>query len=379
MDEFDNFFDEPSGNGNGKTPLYHTPDGRDPKHSQMNRLTIITICVAVFMCLVVIVNVIVLSSLKSEIASEYSASIADTMKGQYYDAISDSINDSDILKDVTQIAGEQAADLLTDAVTEIVADNYIQYVAVVNCSTSSSSQHDASAGTASGFVIGNEEKIYLVTNAHVVMTPWLKNGNLADRSMHAHESITCYFEESNDETVYNLKVVAVGTYQETYTVYSGGGWYQTSEKVVVSTDATNQPDLAICEFVGTAPDFTKDGGKAGLSIEPSANVTIGDEIAIVGNPQGIGLSMSAGIVSKNDFSISNWGAGKFIMTDAAINSGNSGGPMINRYGKVVGVVESKLVAEGIENMGFGVASSSLIDFIKWANEENGLNVEYSMI
>lgn len=381
MDEFDNFFDEPSGDGHGKTPIYHTPDGKDPKRSQNNRLTVISVCVAVFMCLVVIVNVIVLSALKNEIASDYSASIADTMKEQYYNAISDSLNDSEIVKDVTNIASEKATDLLSQSVTEIVGDKYMKYVAVVNCSTSSSSQHDASSGTASGFVIGTSEKLYLVTNAHVIMTAWTKNGgqSLADRSMHEHESITCLFEESDDDNVYSLKVVAVGTYQESYTVYSGYGMWQTSEKVTVSTDVTNQPDLAICEFVGTQPDFTADGSAAGLSIATSDTVKIGDEIAIVGNPQGIGLSMSNGIVSKNDFTISSWGAGKFIMTDGAINGGNSGGPMINRYGKVVGVVESKLVADSIENMGFGVASSSLIDFIKWANEQYGINVAYSIV
>lgn len=379
MDDFDNFFDGPSGDGNGRTPIYHTPE--EPKKPQSNRLTIISVCVAVFMCLVVIVNVIVLSALKNEIASDYSASIADTMKEQYYDAISDTLNDSEIIADVTQIAGEKATDLLSKSVPEIVSDNYIKYVAVVNCATSSSSQHDASSGTASGFVIGTSEKLYLVTNAHVVMTAWTKNGgqSLADRNMHEHESITCYFEESGDDTVYDLKVVAVGTYQETYTVYTGYGMWQSSETVTVSTDATNQPDLAICEFVGAEPDFTADGSNPGLSIASSSDVKIGDEIAIVGNPQGIGLSMSNGIVSKNDFTISSWGAGKFIMTDSAINAGNSGGPMINRYGKVVGIVESKLVADSIENMGFGVASSSLIDFIKWANENNGLSIKYSII
>lgn len=381
MDDFDNFFNEPSGGDNGRTPVYHSPDGHDPKRSQMNRLTIISVCVAIFMCLVVIVNVIVLSALKSEIAESYSESIAGSMKEQYYNAISDSLNDNDVIKDVANIAGEKAADLLTKSTTEIVADKYVKYVAVVNCSTPSSSQHDASSGTASGFVIGTKEKLYLVTNAHVVMTAWTVNNgqSLADRNMHEHENITCYFEESDDSTVYNLKVVAVGTYQETYTVYSGFGMWQSQEQVTVSTDVTNQPDLAICEFVGSQPDFTADGSAAGLSIATANDVKIGDEIAIVGNPQGIGLSMSNGIVSKNNFKISTWGAGTFIMTDGAINAGNSGGAMINRYGKVVGVVESKLVADSIENMGFGVSSVSLIDFIDWSNEQNGTNIEYSII
>ena len=105
----------------------------------------------------------------------------------------------------------------------------------------------------------------------------------------------------------------------------------------------------------------------------------GDEIAIVGNPQGIGLSITSGTISKPDIALSSWGAGSFLMTDGAINSGNSGGPMINKSGLVVGVVESKIVAENVENMGFGVASSSLIDFIDWANDYFNLNVKYTTV
>ena len=65
------------------------------------------------------------------------------------------------------------------------------------------------------------------------------------------------------------------------------------------------------------------------------------------------------------------------MTDGAINSGNSGGAMINKYGQVVGVVESKIVAENVENMGFGVSSSSLIEFIEWAEEYFEVNIPYT--
>lgn len=72
--------------------------------------------------------------------------------------------------------------------------------------------------------------------------------------------------------------------------------------------------------------------------------------------------------------IDSWGAGTFILTDSAVNSGNSGGPMINIYGDVVGIVESKLVDESIDNMGFALSAQTIRDFISWANEKSGLNL-----
>lgn len=377
MDEFDNFFDNGNNdNEKDKTPIYHTPTPQEPPKRNIG--SIFAIVISVVMCLVVLVNVVVLASLKNQIAEEYSARIAGDMKDQYQSAVNDAIADKDIIDDVTDKAGQLAADLISSSISEVVADNYMKYVAVVNCSTPATNTHDASSGTASGFVIGVGEDIYLVTNAHVVMTPWTTNSGsaLADYEMHEHTNISCVFELLNPAVSYKLEVIAYGTYTEKYNVSSGGFFGQT-QTVTVTTDVIGQPDLAVCRFVGAKPDFTTDGSDAGLSIATDEYVNYGDEIAIVGNPQGIGLSITVGNVAKPNLILSGWGAGTFIMTDGAINAGNSGGAMINKSGQVVGVVESKIVTESVENMGFGVSSQSLIDFIEWANEHFGVNIVYS--
>lgn len=73
-----------------------------------------------------------------------------------------------------------------------------------------------------------------------------------------------------------------------------------------------------------------------------ASLHIGDEAYVVGHPLGLYGSMSAGVISGLDrtFRLSNNGLQLkgLIQIDAAVNPGNSGGPLLNRYGQVVGIV-----------------------------------------
>jgi S1-C subfamily serine protease len=70
---------------------------------------------------------------------------------------------------------------------------------------------------------------------------------------------------------------------------------------------------------------------------------IGDEAYVVGNPYGLYSSMSAGVISGFDRSFQPVGTNiklqGLIQIDAAVNPGNSGGPLLNRYGEVIGIVE----------------------------------------
>ena len=83
---------------------------------------------------------------------------------------------------------------------------------------------------------------------------------------------------------------------------------------------------------------------------------VGDPVLAIGNPLGVGLSVSAGVVSALDRDITMSAYGSFIQTDAAINHGNSGGPLVDMHGHVVGV-DSSLYAPGgsTGNVGLGYA------------------------
>ena len=102
----------------------------------------------------------------------------------------------------------------------------------------------------------------------------------------------------------------------------------------------------------------------------SSNVEIGDTLFTVGAPLGKDYmgTITKGILSgKNRMVEVELSSGSFLMdtlqTDASINSGNSGGPLCNILGQVIGVNSSKLIGDGVEGMGFAIPIDSVIPII----------------
>jgi serine protease Do len=91
----------------------------------------------------------------------------------------------------------------------------------------------------------------------------------------------------------------------------------------------------------------------------SDKIEVGDQVFAAGNPFGIGVSISAGIVSALNRNIQNSAYDDYIQTDAAINHGNSGGPLFDSRGKVIGV-NSAIISPvpGSVGVGFAMPSSS---------------------
>jgi serine protease Do len=87
----------------------------------------------------------------------------------------------------------------------------------------------------------------------------------------------------------------------------------------------------------------------------SDKARVGDWVLAVGNPFGLGGSVSAGIVSARNRSIDKGPYDNFIQTDAAINKGNSGGPMFNMNGEVIGINTAILSPAG-NSLGIGFAT-----------------------
>lgn len=120
---------------------------------------------------------------------------------------------------------------------------------------------------------------------------------------------------------------------------------------VVGTDS--QTDLAVIK-IEPSEELTV------ATLGDSAKVEVGDTAIAIGNPMGVEFfgSVTQGIVSaiNRTVEVENRTM-NLIQTDAAINSGNSGGALINSYGEVIGINTVKVSTTGVEGMGFAIPIS----------------------
>lgn len=105
----------------------------------------------------------------------------------------------------------------------------------------------------------------------------------------------------------------------------------------------------------------------------SSEMTVGEDITVIGNPLGeLTFSLTRGVVSALDRKINTDGNPiTMFQIDAAVNSGNSGGPVYNDAGQVIGIVTAKYSSTGVEGLGFAIPIN---DAVNLANElmENGV-------
>ena len=104
-------------------------------------------------------------------------------------------------------------------------------------------------------------------------------------------------------------------------------------------------------------DPSQTPGLVAIPLGDSSTVTVGEEVVAIGNPLGLDFSLSSGVVSATDRQLQSPNGATItggIQTDAAINSGNSGGPLINAKGQVIGINE-QIASQGGGNEGIGFA------------------------
>ena len=182
-----------------------------------------------------------------------------------------------------------------------------KYVSSINEAIKSSVTITNKDGHGSGFVVSSDG--YILTNYHVIA---------------GAEDLKVVL---NDETEYDLEVIRVSKIH----------------------------DMALVKI-------NKDG-LIPFKLDYDSEVIIGNDIYAVGTPKGQDLAqtVSKGIISgvrKND------SGSDLIQTDASINSGNSGGAIITKDGKVVGIVSSKYFGFGVEGVAFGIPAKNIKEKLK---------------
>ena len=181
-----------------------------------------------------------------------------------------------------------------------------------------------SQATASGSGIIISEDGYIVTNNHVVSS----------------ESQSTYYEISeaksikiklfNDETQYDATIVG----------------------------KDSQTDLAVLKI--------EKSGLTAAEFADSDTVKVGEFAMAVGNPLDLGTTITCGVVSAVNRKVQdseNSTTYTCIQTDAAINSGNSGGALVNSQGQVIGINTLKVSSTGVEGIGFAIPVNSTTDVI----------------
>jgi putative serine protease PepD len=124
---------------------------------------------------------------------------------------------------------------------------------------------------------------------------------------------------------------------------------------VVGTDAST--DLAVLKVNAPSSELSP------LTLGDSSKVAVGDPVVAIGSPFGLQETVTSGIVSalhREMTSPNNFAIDDSIQTDAAINHGNSGGPLLNAQGKVIGVT-SQIESDsgGSDGVGFAVPSNTI--------------------
>ncbi len=171
-----------------------------------------------------------------------------------------------------------------------------------------------------------------------------EHGNDAPGQQRRSQALGSGFVISEDGYIVTNNHVIEGADEITIEFFNGGGELIAT---VVGTDPNT--DIALLKVESDEPLHY-------VSFGDSDVMRVGDWVMAVGNPLGQGFSVSAGIISARNRELSGT-YDDYIQTDAAINRGNSGGPLFNMDGDVIGVNTAILSPNG-GSIGIGFAMSS---------------------
>ncbi len=186
-------------------------------------------------------------------------------------------------------------------------------------------QTSTATATGSGIIISEDG--YILTNNHVVDTS-SSNSSYSYYDISDATSVKVKLNSSTygDDATYDAKIV---------------GKDSQTDLAVLKIDKT---DLTAAEF------------------GDSDQAIVGEFVMAVGSPLGLDTTVTQGIISAVNREVESDGT-KYtcIQTDAAINSGNSGGALVNSEGKVIGINTLKLSGSGVEGIGFAIPINSTLD------------------
>ena len=183
------------------------------------------------------------------------------------------------------------------------------------------------------------------------------------------------FSEIIQSSFKSVVTIRTNVAQGTGFIISNEGYIVTNAHVLSKANAveaiTHNQDRISATYIGYNPELDLallkvEGEFNYLEFGNSDKTEIGERVIAIGNPLGLTFSVSEGIVSG----VHRAGANKveaYVQTDAALNPGNSGGPLIDKEGQVIGINNFKL-ANG-ESLGFALESNYVKNAINEISQE----------
>lgn len=322
-------------------------------------LTILIIAFAVLLVLNVVMFTLLSTNVKKLIDQETN-NLSDTLNDRIDTAIAGRLTSS-ISEEVTQNIADDVVESATAAMQNIIAqeiienykreynlpENYSGIGVIVAAKVGSVLELEASAVSNSNRTVASQSSAFILsadgyafTNAHCVT-----------------------FE---DNILQGFWIVGTETKEYTTIKANFKGSQTKYDMEIVSYDVDK--DLAIIKFKNPPANLNP------VTFADSDLMNLGEEVAAIGNAQGLGTSLTTGVVSNTSQPYNNV---RIIQTDTTINPGNSGGPLFNIYGEVIGVVSFKIIQSNAnEGLGFAIASNSVKEYINSIETQKGIEIPY---
>jgi S1-C subfamily serine protease len=179
----------------------------------------------------------------------------------------------------------------------------------------------------------------------------------------------------------SVVTVKTSSAQGTGFIISSDGYIVTNAHVIADASGylssniqviTNNQNTINAQFIGYDGNLDIallkiSGQYQALKLGNSNNIQVGDKVIAIGNPLGLQFSVSEGIISAINRQGPN-GVNAYIQTDVSLNPGNSGGPLIDKNGEVIGINNFKI--SGGENLGFALESNYVKQAINNISQQN---------
>ncbi len=191
---------------------------------------------------------------------------------------------------------------------------------------------------ASGFFINTDG--YILTNAHVVT---LEDYESLPDFQYLKTSVTINYADS--QAMIDATVV---------------DYNQSLDLALLKVDTTQLTNIQYLTFY----DLT-DPNDSAYGTDQAVMLLYGEPVMAIGNANGYGLSVTEGVVSAplRYFTNSDNSVTRAIQTDTAISPGNSGGPLLNAYAEVIGIISFKIVDSSVENIGYAIPTYVILSYI----------------